>query len=145
MATATFTVTGTTAGSDWTATITNITGTTAVNSSTYDGTPKLNLITPNLGQIYGITSFGSHFDYVTWRSVAPASANAPDYNQYLFTGFSMDIWNSTLRSSIDGNATWNGIASSYTLDSNKWSLVYNYDGKSSLVYSKGGTLTVTVA
>lgn len=146
MSKVTLTITGSTEGSDWTSEITGITGATQVKSTgQYDGTPKLNLTSPNLGEVFSVSSFGNYSnpDYITWRSVAPQS-EPPGYGQYLFTGFSMDVWSSALYTQVITNSsTWSGLVGSYSLSSDKWSLVYQYDNANAKCFSKGGTLTIT--
>lgn len=142
MSKVTLAVTGVSEGFNWTAEISGITGTTQVKSTAqYDGSPKLSLTTPNLGQLCDIVSFANYPtpDYITWRSTVPL-----DGGQFIYTGFSMDIWSSNLYTKIITNSSlWNSLAGTYALTNDKWSLVYQYDNANAKCFSKGGTLTIT--
>lgn len=73
--------------------------------------------------------------YVTWRNTNPG--------QFPSTGVSFDVWSPTLASTIGGNSTWDNIVStgSFSLESLKWTVFYNYDVPDATWYGKGGTIT----
>ena len=78
--------------------------------------------------------------YVTWRSTAITG-------QYPSSGKSLDIWSHQFYLDVKENdQTWSDIGSgaTYTLNPRKWSLIYDYSSKYAAVWSKGGTLTVSV-
>jgi len=79
--------------------------------------------------------------YVTWRS----STATP--GQYPSSGRSMDIWSVDFYNDIMfSGETWAqiGNGATYTLNPRKWSLIYDYSSRTAFVWSKGGTLTVSV-
>ena len=79
--------------------------------------------------------------YVTWRS------NTATPGQYPFSGRSMDIWSVGFYNDIMfSGETWAqiGNGATYTLNPRKWSLIYDYSSGTAFVWSKGGTLTVSV-
>lgn len=105
--------------------------------------------------IFQVASFGTPIktfggEYATFRSLDLA-------DQFLTSGTSMDIFSNLFVSNLNINMTWNnmtvagiGSGNTYSLNSNKHSLVYYYDTNSPVVraqwapcWSKGGTLTVT--
>jgi hypothetical protein len=94
--------------------------------------------TANAGQVTftpaQVVSYGSL--YVTWRNVSIGG-------QYPTTGLSFDVWSSSLCNAIDGNATWANLKTTgtYNLNSNKNTLVYNYDSTYAPFYGSGGTIT----
>ncbi len=156
MATATLALSGSpNEGSTWTVTIENITGTDQVKDTTkYGGGVNVNVTSPSLGQIFTIDTTsggnqvngysGSGVKYVTFRSTNPVGQQHPT------SEFSLDLWNDSLYDKIITNsATWNTIATggsnTYSLSTTKYSLIYNYDQSYAPIYSKGGTLTITVA
>ena len=152
MATATLTLTGTpNEGSTWTVTIENITGTNQVKDTTKYGLGvTVNVTSPSLGQIFTIDTTsggnqvngysGSGVKYVTFRSTNPAG-------QHPTSGFSLDLWNDTLYDDIiTSSSTWDDLnGNSYSLYTNKYSLIYSYGELYAPIFSKGGTLTITVA
>jgi hypothetical protein len=78
--------------------------------------------------------------YVTWRSTAITG-------QYPSSGRSLDIWSHQFYLDVKENSqTWADIGdgATYTLNPRKWSLIYNYTSRYAAVWSKGGTLTVSV-
>lgn len=98
---------------------------------------------------------GSGVRYISWRNQAAAQNTGTNVNtplifgQYPLTGFSFDICQVE---TPDGNILNNDATSafsqfitpkSYALHPNKFSLIYNYDGLHPVVFSKGGTLTIT--
>jgi hypothetical protein len=89
------------------------------------------------------TSSASSTDdsYVTWRSTTATSGQFPS------SGESMDIWSYSFYNDIMyDNKTWAqiGNGATYLLNPRKYSLIYNYTSRSASVFSKGGTLTVSV-
>ena len=109
----------------------------------YDASNPSNFTAGSLS--FGVASFGiypgdNNSDYVTWRSAIPA-----DNGQYPSTGYSVDIWSSILYSDVVGGITWNGLmgrtAEYYTLNPNKWSLVYDYDVPNAVYYGYSGSIT----
>ena len=79
--------------------------------------------------------------YVTWRS------NSATPGQYPSSGRSLDIWSHQFYLDvISNNETWAeiGNGATYTLNPRKWSLIYDYSSRTAFVWSKGGTLTVSV-
>jgi hypothetical protein len=76
--------------------------------------------------------------YVTWRSSSIGG-------QYPTTGWSFDIWSLNLYNAIASSATWTTLktTATYTLNSNKNTLVYNYDDFYAPFYGSGGTITFT--
>lgn len=95
------------------------------HSSTNGGTPA--------------TSAGSDADsYVTWRSVLKNG-------QFPVAGKSMDLWSYTFYNDIMySSKTWATMSASYELNPRKWSIVYDYSSAAAFVWTKGGTLTVSV-
>lgn len=78
--------------------------------------------------------------YVTWRSVLRNG-------QFPVSGKSLDIWSVGFYNDIMfSNKTWAqiGNGATYTLNPRKWSLIYDYSSRIAFVWSKGGTLTVSV-
>jgi len=73
--------------------------------------------------------------YVTWR-------NNSFPTQYPNTGYSFDVWSKPLYDAIVGGATWSTlVGSTYTLNSNKHTLIYNYDAPGAVVWGNGGSIT----
>jgi len=152
MATATLTLATPTEGSGWTVTIsgTSLTAGTAVNSdSSYnDATVSVT----DLGAIFTMPltteteSFQTYSDqYATWRS--SDAITGLSNSQYPSQGFSLDIWGgaSALITNINAGNTWTQLAGSYNLDTSKTSLIYSYSNLYAPIFSKGGTLTISVA
>ncbi len=156
MATATLTLSGTpnaiTEGSTWTLTISNITGTDQVKDTTKYTSSIVSATSPNLGNLFAIDTTssvsnnkvngydGSGVQYVTFRSTIPVT-------QYPTTGFSLDLWSSSLYTAIITNSnTWTDLnGTTHNLSSDKYSLVYSYTSSYPPIFSKGGTLTISVA
>ena len=156
MATATLTLSGTpnaiTEGSAWTLTISNITGADQVKDTTKYTSSIVSATSPNLGNLFTIDTTssasnnkvngydGSGVQYVTFRSTRPAA-------QHPTTGFSLDLWSSSLYTAIITNSnTWTNLnGTTHDLSTDKYSLVYNYASLYAPIFSKGGTLTITVA
>jgi hypothetical protein len=126
-------------GSAWTVTF-SVEGTTAVNAATGF---TISASIPNLPSLFTVNSVnrysGSGVNYVTWRSTTPPG-------QHPTSGLSLDIWNDTLYTDVNGGIIWDNMnGKSYPLYTNKYSLIYNYDSFYAPIFSKGGTLTITVA
>lgn len=87
------------------------------------------------------TLAGSDADsYVTWRS---QTTNG----QFPVFGRSLDIWSVGFYNDIMySSKTWAQIGNNvtYNLNPRKWSLIYDYSSRTAFVWSKGGTLTVSV-
>jgi hypothetical protein len=158
MATATLTLAGLpNEGSGWTVTITDpdLLSTTAVNSdASYNGATVSVTEPINLGVIFTMPadtqteSFQTYGgQYATWRS--STAITGLSNSQYPTQGFSLDIWGgaSTLITNINAGNTWAQLASGgpYNLSSDKYSLIYNYASSYPPIFSKGGTLTISVA
>ena len=76
--------------------------------------------------------------YVTWRST-------PITGQYPVSGKSLDIWSVDFYNDIRVTSkSWSSMSASYALNPRKWSLIYDYSSRTAFVWSKGGTLTVSV-
>lgn len=150
MATARLTISTPSSGfSAWEVTISNIVGTDQVKDKTKYTNSIVTATSPITGALFTIESSsnsnkvegysGSGVSYVTWRSTSPAG-------QHPSAGLSLDLWSSGLYTAVITNsATWTALASStYSLDTGKHSLVYNYSSFYAPLFSKGGTLTVTI-
>jgi hypothetical protein len=149
MATITLTLATPTVGSAW------VVEFTADSSTPIKSITGFSIIstTPDLGSLFSVSSVdgydGSGVQYVTWRSTDPPG-------QHPSSGMSMDIWNQQFYENIitynsNLGMTWtemltgNGSGgSTYALNTQKWSLVYDYGTYYAPLYSKGGTLTVSV-
>lgn len=153
MATATLAVTITSQGNPWTVTITDINGGDLVKDTETYINSYVNATNPNIGALFQIdTNAGPNNNkfngypgnYITWRSTRLNLT----YNQYPTLGWSLDIWSNDLYTDIITNsATWDDLAATqdYSLNDAKHSLVYNYENFYAPVWSKGGSLTITVA
>lgn len=151
MATARLTISSPSAGySGWEITISNIFGDDQVKDKTKYLSSIVTAVSPISGSLFSIQTAsgsnkvdgysGSGIDYVTWRSTSPTG-------QHPTSGLSLDIHNSALYEDIITNSnTWNAIASAspYSLDPNTHSLVYNYSNLYPPLFSKGGTLTISI-
>jgi len=149
MATITLTVNTPIIGNSWQVAFTADSGTPIKTISGF----TISATSPNLGSLFSVSSVngydGSAVQYVTWRSTSPAG-------QHPTSGLSMDIWNQTFYQNIityNGNTgmTWTEIltgngsgGATYPLNTEKWSLVYDYDNLYAPLYTKGGTLSVSV-
>jgi hypothetical protein len=73
--------------------------------------------------------------YVTWRST--------DNGQFPNSGISFDIWSPSLSSDISSGNTWNQLISTgtFSLETLKWTVFYNYNTPDATWYGKGGTIT----
>jgi hypothetical protein len=109
---------------------------------------SISATTPTLPSLFLVSSVngydGSGVQYVTWRSTSPAG-------QHPSSGLSMDIWNQKFyQNIITNNMTWtqmltNGDSgATYSLNGDKWSLIYDYSNLYAPIYTKGGTLTVSI-
>lgn len=89
---------------------------------------------------------------VSFTSTQTASYFSPNYitfrensivGQFPTTGRSMDLWSSNLSIDVDTNEiTWAGlVGQSYSLSSDKHSLIYSYDEPFAPYWSKGGTIS----
>jgi len=150
MATITLAVATPSVGTGWTV---EFTSDSATPIKTLTGF-SISATSPSLPSLFSVSSVngydGSGVQYVTWRSTSPAG-------QHPTSGWSMDIWNQTFYQNImtynsNVGMTWtemltgNGSGgATYSLNSDKWSLIYNYSSLYAPVLTKGGTLTVTVA
>jgi hypothetical protein len=98
---------------------------------------------------------GSGVGYISWRTADAAQNTGTNldtpliFGQYPLTGYSFDIYQveTPVGNSLNDHAT-SGFdqfttPKSYTLHPNKFSLIYNYDQSYPVVFSKGGTLTIT--
>lgn len=143
MATVTYTITNALNGyNTWSGTITVANLTDVVSSSlpsivTAGGTVTF---TPYSFQYYPDND-GNGNEYITWRNYSGSS-------QYPDSGYSLDIWSTSLYNAIVGGATWNTLiaAGGYTLTSNKYTLVYKYDspqGPYAPYYGQNGIITFT--
>lgn len=94
--------------------------------------PGVDSFTPSEVQTYT----GSGFSYVTWRNTTPG-------NQYPNSGLSFDIWSLALVTDINANQTWDNIIStgSFSLESTKNTVFYDYDLPDATWYGSGGTIT----
>jgi hypothetical protein len=79
---------------------------------------------------------GNGNEYVTWRTYSGSS-------QYPDSGYSFDIWSTTLFNAINFGATWNTLIAtgSYSLNISKHTLIYNYDAPFAPFYGIAGTIT----
>lgn len=151
MATARLTISSPSPGySGWEITISNITDTDQVKDKTKYLNSTVTAVSPITGSLFLIQSSsgsnkiegysnGSGVEYVTWRSTSPVG-------QHPTSGFSLDLWSTSLYTSVITNsANWNTLAgSTYALDTNFHSLVYSYSNLYSPLYSKGGTLSISI-
>jgi len=99
------------------------------------------IITSNAEDVtFTAAQSAAYSEYVTLRSVSIVG-------QFPTTGFSMDIWSSTFVEDVLSNQiTWAGLdGQSYSLTSDKHSLIYSYDEPFAPYWSKGGTLSFSIA
>lgn len=121
--------------------IVNFTITCPTNTSGNFTVPNTGLITNVVNGFSSNPSDSNADSYVTWRSSASTSG------QYPASGRSLDIWSHQFYLDvISNNKTWAqiGNGATYTLNPRKWSLIYDYSSGTAFVWSKGGTLTVSV-
>ena len=151
MATATFAITDPLEGMGWTFALNGIVSNSQIGSSEQYGS-----VTGSYGgnQIFTMTDnvnsckfYSPH--YATWRS--SGALTGLNYDQYPTQGFSFDVWGGSPRPGTTGNLldkfnyNWgSGVAGSYDLDANKWSMIYDYTNQYPLAFSRGGILTITV-
>lgn len=88
------------------------------------------------GDVYTYPDNNLQHDYSTWRTQAIAT-------QFPETGKSIDLWSSTLFNDIINGYNWNQLTS-YSLNANKHSLVYDYNALYAPYYSRGGIITFSV-
>lgn len=95
--------------------------------------PGVSSFIPTNIQLYGDVISGNQ--YITWRNTNPG--------QFPNSGISFDVWSPSLSSSISGGNTWAQLIStgSFSLQSLKWTVFYNYDAPDATWYGKGGTIT----
>lgn len=95
--------------------------------------PGVSNFTPTNIQLYddGI----GNGQYTTWRDTNPG--------QFPSSGVSFDVWSPTLSSAISGGDTWANLITTgtFSLESLKWTVFYNYDAPDATWYGKGGTIT----
>jgi hypothetical protein len=151
MATVTFAISSPSEGTAWSFSLNNITNTNNLisNQSQYAS------VTGNYnGQSFTMVNnsesckfYSPH--YATWR-FNDAVSNLQN-GQYPTQGFSFDIWGGSPRPGTAGNllgkfnSNWgSGVEGSYDLDTNKWSMIYDYTNQYPLALSRGGILTITI-
>jgi len=109
------------------------------NTSGNFSVPTTGFITNVINGFSSDSSDPNADSYVTWRS----SASTP--GQYPTSGRSLDIWSHQFYLDvISSGKTWSQMSATYTLNPRKWSLIYDYSSGTAFVWSKGGTLTVSV-
>ena len=104
--------------------------TASANSLSFSFTPAQFAYFPTLG-----------YSYVTWRTFNTAE-------QHAHQGKSIDIWSDDLYNDIVLNTnTWNDLITNsagkngglgYSLNTEKWSIAYDYDVPYAFAYGKGG-------
>ena len=139
MATITYTITEAASGINWAGTFEVTTTSNPVNteiptsvtaaSNAYTFTPD-----SSVGFKYYPDANLGH-NYVTWRTYNGSS-------QYPDSGSSFDVWSSTLYTAIvTNNVTWAGlVGNSYSLNTTKHTLIYNYDAPYAPYFCRGGTI-----
>ncbi len=119
--------------------IVNFAITCPTNTSGNFTVPNTGLITNVVNGFSSNPSDSNADSYVTWRSSASTSG------QYPASGRSLDIWSHQFYLDvISSGKTWSQMSATYTLNPRKWSLIYDYSSGTAFVWSKGGTLTVSV-
>jgi hypothetical protein len=119
--------------------IVNFAITCPTNTSGNFTVPNTGLITNVVNGFSSNPSDSNADSYVTWRSSASTSG------QYPASGRSLDIWSHQFYLDvISSSKTWSQMSATYTLNPRKWSLIYDYTSRTAFVWSKGGTLTVSV-
>ena len=135
----------------------SITGASGGNSNSWSGTMEYTTVTdPVVNTVASITVtdpltstsvvfdstkvLGFDGDYVTFREQNSSDQFPPQ------TDHSLDLWSDTLRTDLITNSiSWQTLdGNSYTLNSNKWSLAYDYDAPRGILYSKGGTISFSI-
>lgn len=114
-------------------------------------TPNQTTVTWTPGSTNGFQSYGdtdgNGNEYLSWRTDNSGS-------QYLTSGYSLDVWSPSSTEAaptsfysdiIDNNKTWAELEDDgpYTLNTNKHTLNYYYDGPTALHWSKGGKIGFT--
>jgi hypothetical protein len=154
MATATLALTNPSEGNAWTVTITGsgIQGGNAVNVDSNYASATVACTVPSLPSLFTMSNNTNSFSfydgkYVTWRSTAALTGlQPPTILQHPTQGLSLDIWSDSLHEKISGSNTWSQIAGfTYSLRTDKYSLIYDYTNRYAPIYSKGGTLTISIA
>ena len=135
MALINFSISSPTVGTSWSGQI-NVANTTDIVNSTVPTE-----ITAS-GIQYTPTQSLNFGPYFTWRQ-------QNDSNQFPNpqTGLSLDIWSDNLMTDIGSNSTWANLVTTgtYTLNADKWSVIYDYTNLYAPYSSKGGTITFTNA
>ena len=141
-----FSITGTGNSNSWSGTMTYSDGGDPVKStvSTITITDPDNLDDENNPvslSFDGTKVLGFDGDYVTFRN-----QNTTDQFPIPQSGYSLNFWSDTLKTDIiDGDITWANLdGNSYTLNSNKWSLAYDYDSPRAVLCSKSGTISFSI-
>jgi hypothetical protein len=149
MATANFSITDTTEGSNWSGQILGISGDNSVITRPTSG------IYLNDAIQFGVSGFSNipvnynggvaNGSYFTIRQYQTSPSNP----QYPYQGFSIDIWSEQLTdaiAAIAGGPKWDSLASGgpYNLSTAKFSLVYDHDRTYAPFWSKGGTISFTI-
>ena len=141
MAIMNFSITSTSEGdSSWSGTMEY----TTVTDSVVDTVASITITDPLDSQSIDFNTtkvLGFDGDYVTFRS-----QNSTDQFPTTQTGYSLDLWSDTFRTDIITNSiSWQTLdGNSYTLNSNKWSLVYDYASPRAILYGKGGTISFSI-
>lgn len=120
-----------------------VTSTSSVISSSLPS--LISVDSPSLSFTPGNFSYYSG-EYVTWRTYIGAS-------QYPINGYSFDIWSADLYTRASVGSTWNDVitfnsgsgAGIYSLDSQKWTLIYNYDIPQAPKYGKSGYIQFSLS
>lgn len=88
------------------------------------------------GDVYTYQDNNLQHDYSTWRTQSILT-------QFPGTGKSIDLWSTTLYSDINNGYSWRNLTS-YSLNADKHSLVYDYNTYYAPYYSRGGIITFSV-
>lgn len=94
--------------------------------------PGVSSFVPTNIQLYDSDITGQ---YTTWRNT--------NIGQFPSSGISFDVWSPSLSSAIFSADTWDElvITGTFSLESLKWTVFYNYDAPDAIWYGKGGTIT----
>jgi hypothetical protein len=82
---------------------------------------------------------GNGNEYMSWRTDNSGS-------QYLTSGHSLDVWSPSFYTQIiDNNKTWTELEDDgpFSLNTEKYTISYYYDGPTALHWSKGGKIGFT--
>lgn len=136
MAVINFQISSPTEGSSWSGSIT-VANTTDIVGSTVPSSVEpsgLDAFTPTQSLNFG--------PYFTWREQNDASQFPSPQS-----GMSLDVWSDDLMVDIGSNSTWGDLVlnGAYNLNTDKWTLIYDYTGLYAPYVSKGGTITFTNA